>query len=308
MPEISNDTSNPFLCTSFVHGSFHQGDGRFSVFTRGNQCTINSLCALIYTHFSQLESSNHLDELHTIGDKLYKTLTDNLKQLGKFKHRLLCLDEIPDHAVILSKNVDIQKAEIVSGVAVQHSGDSALPSLHCSLENAFTNKDYVLVMIGAVCSAVFKKANNYWLFDSHSHSNNGLSGCDGKSVLISFACLNDLLTFLYAIYDSMKIDLSCQYEILPVSFTTRNVKKGTHSDLFIKYFEDQNEKLDKFHQTLESKSLKSNRLEYRKIYMRNKRNDPDFKRKEKNHSECDQKKSKVQCRIQKKGEKNAECV
>ena len=46
-----------------VHGSFHQGDGRFSVFTRGNQCTINSLCALTYTHFSQLESSNYLDEV-----------------------------------------------------------------------------------------------------------------------------------------------------------------------------------------------------------------------------------------------------
>ena len=86
----------------------------------------------------------------------------------------------------------------MSEVAVQHSGDSALLSLHCSLENAFTNKDYVLVMIGAVCSAVFKKANNYWLFDSHSYSNSGLSCCDGKSVLISFACLNNLLTFLYA--------------------------------------------------------------------------------------------------------------
>ena len=28
LPEISNDTSNPFLCTCIVHGSFHQGDGR----------------------------------------------------------------------------------------------------------------------------------------------------------------------------------------------------------------------------------------------------------------------------------------
>ena len=231
LPETSNGANNPFVCTSIVQGSFHQGDGRFSVFTRGNQRTINSLCALIYTHFSQLESSNHLDEVLTIGDKLYKTVTDNLKQLGKFKHRLLCLDEIPDHAVILSKNVDIQKAEIVSGVAVQHSGDSALPSLHCSLENAFTNKDYVLVMIGAVCSTVFQKANNYWLFDSHSHSNNGLSCCDGKSVLISFACLNDLLTFLYAMYDSMKIDLSCQYEILPVSFSTRNRRGSSRVSL-----------------------------------------------------------------------------
>ena len=155
---------------------------------------------------------------------MYKTVTDDLKQLDKFKHRLLCLDEIPDHAVILSKNVDIQKAEIVPGVAVQLSGDSALPALHCSLENAFTNKDYVLV-IGAVCSTVCKKANNYWQFDSHSHSNSGLSSCDGKSMSISFACLNDLLTFLYTMYDSMKIDLSCQYEILPVGFT-RNIKKA----------------------------------------------------------------------------------
>ena len=45
-------------------------------------------------------------------------------------------------------------------------------------------------------------------FDSHSHGENGLSSVDGRSILIAFSSLDDLVGFMYAFYDSMRIDMS----------------------------------------------------------------------------------------------------
>ena len=120
---------------------------------------------------------------------------------------------------VFSRIVFVQKSDIVSGVAVQQPVNSALPSLHQSLHTAFLNVQHVLLMIGAICSAVFVKDDMFWLFDSHSHGKHGLSSPAGKSILMSFATLDDLVLFLYAMYESMNIDLSCQFEILPLQFT-----------------------------------------------------------------------------------------
>jgi hypothetical protein len=57
------------------------------------------------------------------------------------------------------------------------------------------------------------------MFDSHSHGEDGLSAPDGRSILLSFSCLEDLVTYMYAMYESMNIDLASQFEILPLHFT-----------------------------------------------------------------------------------------
>ena len=234
---------------SIVYGSFCQGDSRFSVYSRGSQCTINSLCALIYARYSNITARETLDEVLNVGDQLYQIVLHNLKNSGKFKHRLLCLDEIPDQVNVLSRNVFVQKSNVVSGVAVELPVNSALPSLHQSLHTAFLNVQHILVMIGAICSAVFVKDDMFWLFDSHSHGKHGLSSPDGKSVLMSFASLDDLVIFLYAMYESMNIDLSCQFEILPLQFTVSCVESSL---FFIANPED--EVKDKEVQTTERKT------------------------------------------------------
>ena len=98
-----------------------------------------------------------------VGDRLYKSVIDNLKCRGKFKHRLLCLEEIPDQVNILSRYINIEKANIISGVAVSQVDRLTLPSLHQSLQSVFCNNYYVLALTGAVCSAVFVKDNKFWL-------------------------------------------------------------------------------------------------------------------------------------------------
>ncbi|XP_053405183.1 uncharacterized protein LOC128558914 [Mercenaria mercenaria] len=216
---IIHDSTNPFRFVSLMYGSFHQGDDRFSWDSRGSQCTINSLCALKFSQYFEFSSQESLDDILTVGDQLYKNVVRNLRQLGNFKHRLLCLDEMPDEVNIKCKKIHIEKGNIVSGNAVTQFGSSILPALHQSLYNVLQSANHVLIMIGAICSAVFFKDGLYWFFDSHSHGSDGLSHSDGRSVLLSFSCLDDLVSYMYALYNSMNIDLLSQYELMPLKFS-----------------------------------------------------------------------------------------
>ena len=62
-------------------------------------------------------------------------------------------------------------------------------------------------------------------FDSHCHGHNGLSATDGASTLITFSSLDDLITYMYAFYDSMKLDTNLQFDFLPIN--VRKVYKFT---------------------------------------------------------------------------------
>ena len=241
---ISNDCSSSLAskCTTFILGSYHQGDRRFPVFSRGSQCTLNSLCALIYAQYANISTKANLDEILNLGDQLYQRTVQHLKKTGKFKHRLLCFDEIPDTVNILSRVVNVHKGDIKAGLAVEQVGNSGMPTLHESLYNSFWSYQSVMVLIGAVCCAVFVKNGMYCLFDSHSHNEYGLSCPEGKAVLMSFSSLDDLVSFMYAMYQSMKIDLSDQYEILPVQFSLQRNVNDTFSDLLLAYFDDQRKK------------------------------------------------------------------
>ena len=38
-----------------------------------------------------------------------------------------------------------------------------------------------------------------------------------------FSCLEDLIAYLYAFYESMRIDLTVQFDLLPISIRKKNV-------------------------------------------------------------------------------------
>ena len=139
----------------------------------------------------------------------------------------------------------------------------------------------------------------FWLFDSHSHGKHGLSCPDGKSVLVSFIFLDDLIRFMYAMYESMMIDLSCQFEILPLQFISSGMENSSTTDLISKYFEDQKKRTESIvskksinqrdgncfsnKSTLKSVASKlrsKDRHEYFKRYKQMKRTGKEFKEKE----------------------------
>lgn len=76
----------------------------------------------------------------------------------------------------------------------------------------------LLLIIGVICSAIFKRKNYVYIFIL-IHGMNGLSSPDSSSFLITFLCLDDLIAYLYAFYDSFRIDMNFQCDFLPVTIS-----------------------------------------------------------------------------------------
>ena len=130
----------------------------------------------------KIQNSSDLDQILYEGDALYNRTIISLKAEGKFVHSLLSLEEIPNTVEIMAGQYFVEKQHIRYEYLVNTSDNEALPTLQCALETAFLKSTSVLLIIGAVCSAISKRNNLYVFFDSHSHGENGLASSDGKSI------------------------------------------------------------------------------------------------------------------------------
>ena len=317
-PHVNRDSSEPGLdndvvcyqavkssvqlwnACDLVFGSFHQNDVRFSEQSRGYQCTCNALCMLSYSSCLDTEKSSILDKVLCEGDVLYQSVIKKLREDGKFVNHLLTLEEIPDDFKVEIGKFTSEKLPIVSGVLLD-TQNLGLPTLHEVLQSVFLYATSGLLTIGAICSAVFRKNDMYVFFDSHSHGENGLSSNDGTSCLITFTSINDLVTYMYAFYDSLNLDTNTnlQFDFLPIKIKmteeTRSFKDQMDRNMEA-YFNDQ--RLRQAHKAQlkrsrissisieESKAAlgkkrKKNRMEYYKLYRRKCRQITAFKAKEK---------------------------
>ncbi|XP_061184994.1 uncharacterized protein LOC133193010 [Saccostrea echinata] len=134
-------------------------------------------------------------------------------------------------------------------------------------------------MIGAICSGMYKvSSNEYYFFDSHSHDNDGMSACDGKSVLVQSKGIDDLVSYLYSMYNSMHIDFAMQFEILPISIKTLNHSFPEKNPLQKRFY-----KMDEHLSTVtNSEDQNLCRKNYMREYMRKRRENVQFKQVERN--------------------------
>ncbi|MCG8077009.1 MAG: hypothetical protein JAY75_12290, partial [Candidatus Thiodiazotropha taylori] len=280
-------SSSLWNASHIIYGSFHQNDDRFSELSRGFQCTCNAICMLAYMTVNEIHNSSSLDEILHDGDSLYKKVVSDLKAQKKFSHALLSLDEMPECFKTKTQDFFITKQPILSGVLVQNFEERGLPTLHCALESALTQVSSVLLTVGAICSAVVKHNDKYMFFDSHSHGEDCLSASDGSSILIDFPSLEDLISYLYALYDSMSIDTSLQFDLLPLTVRqneqlSSNITQS--GNLLEAYFRDQNlRQQEKAHLNTDkstSAKKKNNRKMYFKLFKSKARLNPYFKAKE----------------------------
>ena len=138
-------------------------DKRFADQSRGFQCTCNVSCMLVH---NKIQSSAVLDQILYNGDELYISTVNTLKAEGKFVRSLLSLEEIPDTVEIKAGQYFVEKQLIRCGTLVNTSEDKALPTLHCGLETTFLKSVSVLLITGAICSAINKR-NNLYVFLIH---------------------------------------------------------------------------------------------------------------------------------------------
>ena len=285
-----SQSSCPSVETIFA--SHNQGDGRYSVFSRGCQCTCMSL-SVILTMFEDNEfSTSYLDRVLYRGDNLYKKVVMDLMNEHKFKSKLLSFDELPRALEYNDKLFNITKHASVIGIPIIDSSTNEAFSLQEAIVFAFSKSDNLLIMIGAICSALVRRSNTYIFFDSHSHGKDALSNADGKAVMKIFPLLDDVIAFLYAFYNSANIELTSQFEILPVSLqqimhrfldseseerqsTSRPNLKGT--DKFTKNTTNSGNFLN-FQPTNTTKH--TDRQSYMRQYMQKRRQDAKFRQKE----------------------------
>ena len=258
---------------------------------------------LSYAHCGDVDNSMVLDKVLCEGDALYQTVIRKLKSDGKFIHHLFSLEEIPDDFEVEIGKFTLEKFRIVSGPLID-TQDLGFPTLHEVLQSAFLSVSSGLLTIGAICSAVFKKKGSYAFFDSHCHGHNGLSATDGASCLMTFPSLDDLVTYMYAFYDSMKLDTNLQYDFLPINVKKSQNKQSYKDEMashMQAYFNDQRLRqanktqsevrsiandlasisIEKSKKALGAKRNKlQNRTEYFKTYMRKYRQFSAFKAKE----------------------------
>ena len=278
--------------------SHNQADTMYSSFSRGSQCTCMSLSMILSlqdeTHFS----TDTLDLVLHHGDNLYRKVVLDLQNAGKFTNSLLSFDELPLALQYRESYFSLVKHTTVYGLPVIQSNDSEILSLHEGLIFALTKSHHLLVMIGAICSAVVMKDNKYYFFDSHSHGPDGLSSPEGKAILKIFEALDELVLFLYSFYISCNIDLQAQFEIMPVSierfvhnflnFEPTNTTKYTDRQSYMKQYMQKRRQDAKFRQKERNTELLGKRIAREDLKYRNKellgkrtaRENPDYRDKE----------------------------
>ena len=125
----------------------------------------------------------------------------------------------------MNKKIQVEKLEVISGVCQMQCATEHLSDLYESMQFAFLESSQMLILTGTICSVVYTKNDQYYLFDSHSHATDGLSCPDVGSLLVSFHCHRDLITFLYSMYNSMLIDTSSQFDLVPLHLFKISIEK-----------------------------------------------------------------------------------
>ncbi|CAG2217272.1 unnamed protein product [Mytilus edulis] len=222
-------------------GTFDQYATKFDDQSRGNQCTCNCLVFLSLATLNFDQNTVDLDYILNLGDEIYRKHVQKLTLQGLFQCMLLNFDEIPVKIEIPKGIFTFKKQQILFGIALQYKELTGYLTLQEAIQNCIKQSNKFLIMIGAICSAVYYHNQIYYFFDSHSHSectlNNPLDS-SGKSILIGFADLHDLVSYLYAFYTSLKIDLDSQYEILSVCISCEDTGTDINKQMQ-NYFEDQ---------------------------------------------------------------------
>ena len=265
-----------------LFASLSQSDKRFPDFSRGVQCTCNALMSIIQENASTM---HELDEVLYAGDDLYRIRIGELQSTVQFVSKMLNFEELPRAVSLENRTFEVKYFEQICGTVThidwEHSEN--VLNLNQGIETLFSSYRQGLIIVGGICSAMYRDANNRFVFfDSHSHGKDGLSSVDGTAVKVIFDEMGKLLDFLFLFYHSCGISMTCQFEIQSLSVieqATESMKNLENAKIGIplidKYFQ--------FQETMSMRCSNANapyvsRKKYMKNYMRKRREQSDEQR------------------------------
>jgi hypothetical protein len=218
-PPTPMDVDDPSV-VCVVNGSFNQSDSRLD--HPGVQCTANAACAIALA-FNLCPSRwlpNTLDNILIDGDKLYALSMHNLPE----RQQYLAVQELCD---VFEVN-HLKTWTSMSGITVdgliwplqcsQTTTDNMLPDLFTGV-TMFLNQASSGVLTSNWISIAIGRTNDgrFWLFDSHSRSNEGLITADGMSSLALTSDLNKLC-------EMFKQNVLTGQETNPIQYTLDHVQ------------------------------------------------------------------------------------
>ena len=189
--------------TEIFFASLSQSDKRFPDFSRGVQCTCNALMSIIAKNAS---TTHELDEVLYAGDDLYRVRIGELQSSVRFVSKMLNFDELPRKLSLENGTFEIQYFEQICGTVTHLDWEHSENVLNLSqgIETLFSSYREGLIIVGGICSAVYRDANNRFVFfDSHSHGQDGLSSIDGTAVKVIFDEMRKLIDFFVFILSQL---------------------------------------------------------------------------------------------------------
>nr|XP_055030976.1 uncharacterized protein LOC129419814 [Misgurnus anguillicaudatus] len=210
-----------------VTASHCQSDPRYAIYSRGQQCTCNSLMFLAVHNERNELNSLELDDILKKGDALYTLVKQTLQSKGQFRSNFLDFDELPDklETNLCSYNIikHGQRFGLLRDAPALGSYDNLENTLQC-LRSEISN---CLFLCGLYCVALFRdRSGRFGFFDSHCRTPDGMSTNDGTgtAVMLTFSRLEDMIERLLLLFQGcFQLSDNVQFDLLPVSFTSTTV-------------------------------------------------------------------------------------
>lgn len=197
-------------------GHFHQGDERLPCEARGRQCV--PCCVMFFIVIKQGKSvrnftSDDLDNILHCGSNIYCAMLDckTVPQSG-----FVDPESLPSKILYEGKTVYIEHKGVLSGLIGINSKFQTSPafSLEMACLQASTEAKYSIIVFSGVPVGIYCDMGCFYVFDSHSRSQNGTSCSDGKSVLGMLTTVTDLCAYLCTLVQSFGHDPTKeQYDI-----------------------------------------------------------------------------------------------
>ena len=171
-----------YYIDKYVQGSYSQSHSKYEP-TAGIQCACNALLAAGWAKVQNIAywSSFDLDHVLDLGDDLYKHLGLN---------RYLDVSDLPHYVrTAAGCNFYVNKVHL-------HNGEAVIRGEERFVLNAFRNRSCALLFINSTVAAIILHSRACYFFDSHSRDSRGLSVADGSSVLLKFANILQLESYI----------------------------------------------------------------------------------------------------------------
>ena len=211
-------------CYKTVSADFHQGD--VLVFGRNSdkQCVATCLTAVIYnckTNASTWSTAN-LNEILLLGNSLYSHLS---RFTGK---DYLLLSETLSALSVDNSMYFITLSDSITGDLHM----SGVRDCYMSLQDALNmlmaelNRTFMLTIQINTVAIIIDNQGHYKLFDSHSQDSHGNVATTGKSILLEFNGIEEVVQYLEIFYAATSV---VHFEILSVKVTRTHLPYDQNS-------------------------------------------------------------------------------